>query len=287
MTVQIVTDSSGDLSPILAADLGITIVPANILFGREKYRDGVDINPRQFYDKLGAEYFQPMTTPASPLQFYKVFREIEDRGDDILMITLPVSLSGFQVSAKMAAAHIEKVNIEIYSSGGISGYQSIQCIQAAELAKMGYSIDEIVYRLTDLKKYIKFYALVPSFNQLIRSGRIPGLQGKVGGILGIYPLLTVENEELVTVGKPKGFKPGFEIILNELKNNFTRDEPLIAIMLDGYNPTWASRLGKILTENFNIIDLKTGKVGPTIGANAGAGTVGVAISPVIKDLIFN
>ena len=59
--VNIVTDSSSDLPPSVAENLGITVIPANILFGRKKYVDGKNISTREFYEKLKDEYFFPLT----------------------------------------------------------------------------------------------------------------------------------------------------------------------------------------------------------------------------------
>lgn len=283
--VRIVTDSSCDMSPALAAELNVEILPANILFGRVKYSDGVNITPREFYDKLATEYFHPVTTPASPLQFYRVFREIEDMGEDILMIALPEKLSGFQVSARLAASHITKVKVHILNSGGISGFQSILIIQAVKLVERGFTLEEIVQRLEELKKSVKFFALVPSFDQLIRSGRVPSVKGRVGGLLGVFPLLTMEDDMLETVATPRGFNTGFEFILNDLLVAFSKEEPLICIILDGFNPTWASQLEKLVLNEFNIKEIIYAKVGPTIGANSGPGTVGIAIAPIVRDLL--
>lgn len=286
MMVRIVTDSSSDLPALIAEDLGIKIIPAKILFGRMKFVDGVDITPKMFYDKLENEYFRPVTSPASPLDFYRQFREIEDEGEDILVITLPESLSGFQVSARMAAKHITKVNVTIFNSGGVSAFQAIQCIQAAKLANLGYDAADIIAKLEKMKNELKFYAIIPKFDQLVRSGRVPNVTAKIGGILGIYPMLTIENEALETAGKPRGFDAGFEIIEDELLGSFTADEPLICIILDGFNPTWASKLEDLVKDKFNIQEIYSNKVGPTIGANSGSGTVGLAIGPIIRDLLY-
>ena len=52
MAVKIVTDSTSDLDPALAQELGITIVPLNVHFGQTIYKDGIDLNTDQFFDKL-------------------------------------------------------------------------------------------------------------------------------------------------------------------------------------------------------------------------------------------
>ncbi|MCY3413792.1 MAG: DegV family protein [Candidatus Heimdallarchaeota archaeon] len=281
MPVHIVTDSSADLSSNALYDLNVSVIPANIIFGRRKYRDGLDITPKEFYEKLAGDYFQPVTTPASPLEFYKAFAEQEEQGNDILVITLPDSLSGFQESARIAAKYVNKVDIHILNSGGLSGHQGLLVVLAARLAKQGYSLAELVARISEVKQRTHFYALVPKFDQLIRSGRVPAPKGMLGKIIGFTPLLTMEDEVLKTLDTPRGFEKGYKRILDELKTKYQAEEPVICVVLDGLNPSAASRVEELIRENFNVSELLYAKVGATIGANAGSGTVGLAIAPDI------
>ena len=69
MTIRIVTDSSSDLPSALAAELGITIVPAIVRFGEEAFLDGVEIDHDTFYRRLQEERVFPTTSQASPGQF--------------------------------------------------------------------------------------------------------------------------------------------------------------------------------------------------------------------------
>ena len=66
MTVKIVTDSLGDIPSEVAQELGITIIPVNVLFGTESYRDGVDLTTEQFYDKLVRSKTLPTTSVPPP-----------------------------------------------------------------------------------------------------------------------------------------------------------------------------------------------------------------------------
>lgn len=284
--VNIVTDSSSDIPPSLADDLGITVIPANILFGRKKYVDGQDISAREFYEKLKEEYFHPITSPASPFTFYQAFQEISANDEDILVITLPESLSGFQVSARMAAEHMSNVEIHIYNSGGVSGYQGILTIQAAKLANIGYSADEIMTKLDNLKPKTNFFAVVPTFDSLIRGGRVPVAKGKMGALLGVFPLLTVKDEALISYATPKGFDQGFDIILHELKATYSRDELLICVILDAFNHMEAYKLKMMVEETFNVVEFIHSKVGATIGANAGEGAVAIALTSVLPELAY-
>jgi len=66
MTVRVVTDSSCDLLPEVARELEITVVPLYLRFGEKTYRDGVDIGPDEFYEKLGRDPVHPSTSQPAP-----------------------------------------------------------------------------------------------------------------------------------------------------------------------------------------------------------------------------
>ncbi len=65
MSVRIVTDSTADLPPQVAHDLGISVVPLSVIFGDEVYREGIDIDHDLFYDKLINGKVLPTTSAPS------------------------------------------------------------------------------------------------------------------------------------------------------------------------------------------------------------------------------
>lgn len=83
MAVKIVTDSGSDISPELAQELGITVVPLYLYFGEEAYRDGVDITPDQFYHKLETSPIHPTTSAPSPGDFAEVYEKLAQETDGI------------------------------------------------------------------------------------------------------------------------------------------------------------------------------------------------------------
>ena len=73
MTVKIVTDSVADLPPQVVKELGVTVVPLNVRFGTEVYRDGIDLTTEQFYHKLATSSSLPKTSAPGPGIIAEVF----------------------------------------------------------------------------------------------------------------------------------------------------------------------------------------------------------------------
>src|ERR1043166_9948654 len=103
MSVRIVTDSSSDIPSSLAAELGITIVPATVRFGEEAFLDGVEIDHDTFYRRLQEERVFPTTSQASPGQFPETYERLAPGADAIVSIHLSSLLSGMFNSAVMGA----------------------------------------------------------------------------------------------------------------------------------------------------------------------------------------
>ncbi len=286
--VKIITDSASDIPHNIAFNLDISVVPARILFGREVYLDGVDLQTNDFYNKLKTHRYHPLTTQASPLAFYRVIKKIEQSEEDILIITLPLSVSKFRESAEIAVKFTSSVNYHIFDSTGISMYQGLVVIQAARLAKMGYSLNAIIDKLNQITPNTILFAVAETFDYLIRGGRVPLSKGKLGSILGITPLLEVNDSKTEAVDTPKGLKKGIEMIIDRFKihyQHFDQDQPFICSVMHSMNPSYAANLNNEILNNFNIIDLIPAKIGPTIGAHVGPGAIGAAMSPAIPELV--
>jgi DegV family protein with EDD domain len=283
--VRIVTDSSCDLPAAVAEEYNITVVASRILFGREVYRDGIDLPTREFYDKLQHHKFFPQTTPGSPHDVYLQLKPIEDMGEDIFFITLPEVLSKWQESARIACSNIDRVNYKIYDSTGTSLYLGLMAIQAARLARLGYSLEEIVSRMDEIKDRTIAYAIVSNLDYLVRGGRLPIAKGKLGNLLGKTPILEVNNSKLEAIDSPTGLDNAIKNVLVLLSQRFPPDEPILAAVMHSENTLKATQTSNSILEIFNVEQLYHSKFGPTIGANVGPGSIGVAFSPLLPELI--
>lgn len=283
--VKVVTDSSSDIPFKLARDFDLYVVPGYILFGKHRVRDMYGIDYSQFYEELRRNPIHPQTLPASPYDFYKVFRQLESLGEDILVITLPENLSKYYECARIAARNINKVRVRVVNSTGVSGYQGLIAIQAARMATLGYSLEEIIQMISTIIPKTALYSYVPTLEFLVRGGRVPVTTGKIGTLLKISPILGVVDEKVEPVARTRGVDSGFDKILELFKTHFSSDEPLIGMFLHAVNLTGVATLETVLRANFNIREGFSAKVGSTIGANVGPGTIAAALSPIHKDIV--
>ena len=145
MAVKIITDSLGDIPSNVAEELGITIIPINVLFGTETYRDGIDLTNEQFYEKLVKTKTFP-TTAVPPLgDFVKVYDKLAEETDEIVVITISRKLSGTYEAAQQAVELMKKkCQVKVIDSRWVIMGEGLIAITAAKAANSGASFDEVV-----------------------------------------------------------------------------------------------------------------------------------------------
>src|SRR3989304_9611871 len=94
MPVRVVTDSTADLPPEIACELGITVVPLKVLFGEETYRESVDITPDRFFQMLREHPAHPTTTQPSVGDFLEAYERLAAEAGGILSLHISPKLSG-------------------------------------------------------------------------------------------------------------------------------------------------------------------------------------------------
>ena len=143
--VRIVTDSTADLSNPLREKYGLEMIPLNVHFGDELYKDQVDLSPEQFYEKLRTAKILPRTSQPSPGEFMELYKKIADEGaETIVSIHLSAKLSGTYQSAKVAAASLPDLDIEVIDGQSASVGTAVQAIAAAEVAARGGTKEEVL-----------------------------------------------------------------------------------------------------------------------------------------------
>src|SRR5439155_808294 len=132
--VRIVTDSTSDMSPKLARELGVSVVPLSVIFGDESYKEGTEIGHDLFYDKLVRSKVLPTTSAPSPGDFLAAYEPILADGADIVSIHISGKLSATGNNARQAAEQLSDRGgkIEVIDSRSVSlGISFLVCAAAA------------------------------------------------------------------------------------------------------------------------------------------------------------
>ena len=215
MTVKIVTDSVSDLPPQVVKELGITIVPLNVRFGADVYRDGVDLTAEQFFDKLVHSKTLPVTSVPSPGTFAEIYNKLAEETDEILVITVTSKLSGTHEVALQSIGLMErKCRVEVVDSRLAVMGQGFVVMAAARAAQAGAKFDEIRDIVHRNIPRVDFRAAFDTLEYLQRGGRIGKAQALLGSILKINPIIGLKDGEVIPCGRERSRAKAIEHLYN-------------------------------------------------------------------------
>ncbi len=192
MTVRVVTDSTCDLTPDLAASAGIMVIPVYINLGDRSYLDGVDLTRTEFYARLPDFDPPPTTASPGPEPFRQTYEALAAEGaDEIVSIHVAASLSTVCNVATAAARETQGARVTVVDSQQVSLGTGFLALTAARLAAAGRTAAEIVAALPDQIRRTRIFAALDTLEYLRRSGRVSALVAGLGSLLQIKPVLTV------------------------------------------------------------------------------------------------
>ena len=174
MSVCIVTDSTADIPPHEAKELGIAVVPLSVIFGEDVYKEGQEMSPDLFYEMLAHAKELPTTSAPSVGDFLEVYREVLKTTDEIVSIHLASKLSATYDAACQAAAQLndEGARIDVIDSESVSYGIGFLAAAAARAAADGASVEEIKKILDGMSPRVHIYVVLDTLEYVRRGGRI-------------------------------------------------------------------------------------------------------------------
>jgi DegV family protein with EDD domain len=197
--IKIVTDSAADVPSELAQSLDITVLPCYIIFGSEVYRDGIDLTPREFYDKLATSPILPTTSQPPLGLFVETYQNLLGESEGIVSIHTASTLSGIFNAARVAADALSTAPIKVIDSQHLSMGVGWQVIMAAQAAQEGHTLAEVVSLVQAIQPRVRAAAMLDSLEHVRRSGRISRVTALMGMALRVKPLLQIVTGEVAVI----------------------------------------------------------------------------------------
>jgi DegV family protein with EDD domain len=194
MNIQIVTDSTSDIPDEKLKTLPITVVPLFITLNGKSYQDKIDLTREEFYRSLPTSNPNPTTAAPAPEQFKRVYDQLADNGADVIFsIHISKTLSATFESVEKAAAQFTRIPVHAIDSGNLTMAEGLIVIKAAEAAKEGKTPEEILALMKSSIPRTYAYAKLDTIDYLLRGGRMSSIQHSVVSLLGIKPILKMNN----------------------------------------------------------------------------------------------
>ncbi len=276
MSVRIILDSTVDISPDLTQHF--TVVPLSVRFGDQEFVHGIDITNAQFYEKLVECDTLPTTSQATPYQFETVFQEAVDAGDEVVAITLSAKLSGTYQSAMVAAAEFPG-KVFVVDSTSVTIGSGILAELALSLREQGLSAEAIARELDKQKENICIVAMLDTLEYLQKGGRISKTAALAGSLLGIKPVVGMEDGGVTVLGKARGSKQANNLLVSQIQTagGVDFEKPLLL----GYTGLSDVLLQKYIRDSAALWENQTKQlpvsiIGSVVGTHVGPGAVAVA-----------
>ena len=276
--VKVVANSACDLTPAVAKELGLTMIPDMLVFSpEEQYRNSVDIGPEEFYRKLAVCETLPTTAHPNLDQCMQAFSSICDC-DEILCVSPTSKMSGGYSTACGARQLLMDqgfpIPITVYDSLEISFGMGILVLEACRMAREGLSAREIVEELERIRQKVGVYFVMESLENARKGGRVGAIRVLAADVLKVKPILMFRDGLVRDIGIVRGYRNALERVISmyETKAKFGGD----VFVFHADRPELAQEVKRRLEQIDPDARIQIGWVGSVIGVYTGAGALGFA-----------
>jgi DegV family protein with EDD domain len=274
MSITIVVDSTASFRPSLHQEYqDLFIVPLNIHFGDEVFREKIDITNEDFYTRLRVDSCFPKTSQPSTGDFLLPFENAK-AGDEGIFLTVSSHLSGTYQSAAMAAKMLKEraVNVEVIDTLTVTGSAGFLVERACELCLLGYPLADITKELLDLRQRVRLFFVPKTLEYLARGGRIGRLSKVLGNTMQIKPIITMIDGVLDPSEKVRTDARAQARLISKVEEIASQLKRLAVVEADNMEEALLFR-DKLQAYYSSPIPIYS--VTPVLGAHVGPGTLGI------------
>lgn len=282
--LQIVIDSGVDIFPEQLAGVSAPIhtVPLVVTLEGRSYREGVDIQPDEFYPLLAAGDDLPSTSQPSVGDFAAIYRRLAATDPDILSVHMSSGLSGTVNAAQAGARLVPEANVTVVDTKTLSAASGWQVEAAARARQADWSMERILALMERIGAATDSIYTLKELKYLIHGGRISHMKGLIASMLNIKPLIGVEKEggTYVQHGQARTFKRSVKGLVDLIAKQHAPGSALRVQVLHSSNPEGAASLREQVDQRFDCTWLTVSPMSLVLGAHTGPTMVGVAYAPL-------
>lgn len=277
----ITSDTTADLPKDYVEKNEIGILPMSFQIEGKDYSGDEELDIKEFYDKM-RNGLMPTTSQINPTQAKSKFEEYLKNGYDVLHISFSSGLSGSYNNTRIASIELndeyKNKKVVVIDSLSVSLGEGLLVNKAVELRNEGKSIDEVAKWLEENKIKVCQHFTVNDLNHLYRGGRVSRATAILGSVIGVKPIIHVDNEgKLIPIAKVRGRKQSLTKLIDNMEKTIGsyKSENKTVFISHGDAYEEAVALGERIKEKFGVEFIMISPIGPVIGSHSGPGTVAV------------
>ena len=280
--VAIVTDTSVSLPQESIQEHDIQVVPLLLHLDGSTYKDTIDIKtPDELFQLVKKSSNFPTTSTPPPGEFTAVYRQLSQKVDSILTITISSELSGCFEAASQAKGIIKRelpdINIEVFDSKTTVGAMGLIVLAAARAAAAGQDIEAVVKVAKDIRTKVNLLYIFDTLSYLARSGRISKAAALAGNMLSMKPITEISTSlgRPFVVARPRSKKKALQALLEIVKQRVGTTDSLHVVVEHTCAVEEAQRLKDIVIDQFNCAEVLLCEYNPVASLIVGPGVVGL------------
>jgi DegV family protein with EDD domain len=272
--IKIVTDSTMDMTIEQAELLGVVVVPLSVTINGETYLDRVEIQPAEFMETMKGLKELPKSSQPSAGTFLEVYDRLGEEGYEVISIHMTGKMSGTIRSAE-SAAQMTKTKVTVVDSKFISIALQFQVREAAEMAKQGKSLEEILERLDTVRENSKLYLMIDTLENMVKGGRIGKGKAFIGSLLNIKPIASLEGAEYNPVAKVRSHSQVVKWLAKQFAEDIQGKTVKRVGIVHAEALELATKLKNAIIDLTGYNDISVDYTGPTISTHTGPGTIAI------------
>ena len=276
--IAIVTDSTAGLSTEFIEEFDIPIIPLNVHWGDDTYKDGVTLDAEMFYRRLPERQDLPKTSQPSAGEFMAFYEDAAKhfKTDTVLGIYISSKLSGTCASASLAKSSMPDLNIEVFDSLSISSGAALMVREACRMARDGAEMATILARLEQMRANTYIYFAVDTLEFLHRGGRIGGAARLLGTTLNLKPLLAILEGRVESLEKVRRRRKSLQRVVSVATEKLLGKFPKELFILHTGEDQDVDFVVDLINEQLKPQQIFKRILTPVVGTHTGPGVIGVA-----------
>jgi DegV family protein with EDD domain len=277
--IAIVSDSTSDLTIETINRYNIRILPLRVIYTDREYKDRVDITPEEIYSRFKEEI--PSTSLPSPQDTVDLFNQLKQEGyTHVIVVTISSGISGTMNMIRNIADSYEGLIFEIIDSKSLTMGAGFAIIEGAKELEKASDFEKTVERIKAVLKKTEVYYVVQTLEYLKKGGRIGKVEGTIGELLNIKPIISINEDGVYySYKKVRGRNRSIEELLDIIKEK--AKEKLVNVAIAHGDAFLESQdLLKKVKELGNINETVFTQISPVLVVHTGPGLIGIVISEV-------
>ena len=282
--VGVLTDTTASIPEELARELGIEIVPYYVHRGLETLRDMVDVRPAEFAEWLKGTAKLPTTSNPAPGDYLIGLRNLAERVNRIVVLTMTSKGSGAYQSCRAAVdllrEQLPEVRVEVVDTLPVAMSQGWAAIESARAAWVGLSFEGVVERARVAAKKGIMIQTADTLRYLYMGGRIGKAQHLVATLLNIKPLIGMQDGIIVALGTTRSRLKAYRRMVELIQQHVGEGARIKVAFTHVAAREQLERLQALVTERFECVEMIVTELSPALVVHTGPGTVGLSVLPV-------